>query len=83
VIDRLSARHPAEHLVLSTHGNLMCLILQYFDKRINVDFWKALSISDVYVLSQENKEINIARLWQPKIGEDKKEKYAKSSHHIQ
>jgi len=80
VIHQLSVCHPGDHLVLSTHGNLMGLILQYFDERINVDFWKALSMPDIYSFSPENNEINLVRLWQPLSGKDEKENYAKSSH---
>jgi 2,3-bisphosphoglycerate-dependent phosphoglycerate mutase len=64
VIHRLSACHPNGRLVLSTHGNLMCLILQFFFKHINFEFWKSLSMPDIYTFSQENKENNLTRLWQ-------------------
>jgi 2,3-bisphosphoglycerate-dependent phosphoglycerate mutase len=38
VVERLREQHPAEHLVLATHGNLMALVLQHYDPRIDYDF---------------------------------------------
>jgi 2,3-bisphosphoglycerate-dependent phosphoglycerate mutase len=65
IMRKLSLRHPAEHMVLSTHGNLMCLILQSFDGSINYAFWKALSMPDIYSFGSKKEEISITRLWQP------------------
>jgi len=40
-----------EHIVLSTHGNLMALTLQGFDPSIDFAFWKSLTMPDIYTLS--------------------------------
>jgi 2,3-bisphosphoglycerate-dependent phosphoglycerate mutase len=50
VIRRLRARTIAKPVVLSTHGNLMALILQHFDPLVDYAFWRALTMPDVYVL---------------------------------
>ena len=44
----LLERHPTEHIVLSTHGNLLALILQTFDPSVDFVFWKSLTMPDIY-----------------------------------
>jgi 2,3-bisphosphoglycerate-dependent phosphoglycerate mutase len=55
--------HPADTIVLVTHGNLMALLLKHFDRRIGFAEWQGLSNPDVYrvVLAPERAEI--ARVW--------------------
>jgi broad specificity phosphatase PhoE len=65
VFQQLYKRHAGEHLALSTHGNLLCLIIQSFENRINYDFWKALTMPDIYALSIAEEETTITRIWQP------------------
>jgi 2,3-bisphosphoglycerate-dependent phosphoglycerate mutase len=65
VVQRLLEKHPAQHIVLSTHGNLMALVLQTFDPSVDFMFWKSLTMPDVYKLnfSQSGKGL-MQRLWQ-------------------
>ena len=65
VVKRLQARHPNEAIVLSTHGNLLALILQGFDPSIGFAFWKALTMPDAYVLKIGDGQPNIHRIWRP------------------
>lgn len=48
IVQQLLEEHPSEHVVLSTHGNLMALILQAFVPSVNYMFWKSLSMPDIY-----------------------------------
>lgn len=65
VMQRLLEKHLREDIVLSTHGNLMALILQAFDSSIDFVFWKSLTMPDIYKLniSQSGKGL-VQRLWQ-------------------
>jgi len=65
VVQQLLEKHPAEHVVLSTHGNLKALVLQTFDPSIDFLFWKSLTMPDVYKLNnnQSGKGL-MQRLWQ-------------------
>jgi 2,3-bisphosphoglycerate-dependent phosphoglycerate mutase len=63
VVERLRERCPGEHLILSTHGNLMALVLQHYDPRIDYDFWRTLTMPDVYELCVRRSEASITRLW--------------------
>lgn len=65
VLRRLLARHPTEHLVLATHGNLLALLLQHFDPSVDFVFWKALTKPDIYELNIcAEGRTSIQRLWQ-------------------
>jgi 2,3-bisphosphoglycerate-dependent phosphoglycerate mutase len=65
VVRRLQEQHVAEHIVLSTHGNLMALILQGFDPSVDHAFWKSLTMPDIYTLTLGRAgEAAIDRLWQ-------------------
>jgi 2,3-bisphosphoglycerate-dependent phosphoglycerate mutase len=65
VVQRLLVKHPGQQIVLSTHGNLMALILQSFDPSVDFMFWKSLTMPDIYKLniSQSGKGL-VQRLWQ-------------------
>ena len=64
VIRRLRERHAGEHIVLSTHGNLLALMLQAFDPSIDFAFWKSLTMPDVYQLRFTGTgSVAIRRLW--------------------
>jgi 2,3-bisphosphoglycerate-dependent phosphoglycerate mutase len=68
IVSRLRKRHVAEHVVLSTHGNLMALILQGFDPSIDFAFWKALTMPDIYALNfGQAGKVSMRRLWQENV----------------
>jgi 2,3-bisphosphoglycerate-dependent phosphoglycerate mutase len=65
VVRRLQEKHTGEHIVLSTHGNLMALLLQGFDPSVDFAFWRALTMPDVYTLCfTPAGEAVVNRLWQ-------------------
>jgi 2,3-bisphosphoglycerate-dependent phosphoglycerate mutase len=64
VVRRLQEQHVTAHIVLSTHGTLMALILQGFDPSLDYAFWKSLTMPDIYTLSfSQVGEAAIDRLW--------------------
>ncbi|WP_330949445.1 histidine phosphatase family protein [Virgibacillus sp. MG-45] len=57
-------RHLGKNIVIGTHGNIMVLIMNYFDNQYGFDFWKELEMPDIYKLSfNEKKCIDIQRIW--------------------
>ncbi len=48
VVRLIEERHPTGHVAVATHGNLLALILQHFDPSIGFDFWRSLSMPDIY-----------------------------------
>jgi 2,3-bisphosphoglycerate-dependent phosphoglycerate mutase len=64
VVRKLQARCAGEHIVLSTHGNLLALILHGFDPSIGFGFWRALTMPDIYTLRvTQGEQATIRRLW--------------------
>lgn len=54
-------RYEGKNIAVGTHGNIMVLIMNYFNKQYGFDFWKKLSMPDIYKLtftSNELKEVN-------------------------
>ena len=49
-VEMLAASKPRRPVVLSTHGNLLALLLNAFDARIGYDFWNALRFPDAFIL---------------------------------
>ncbi|MFB6469099.1 histidine phosphatase family protein [Cytobacillus sp. Hz8] len=57
-------RYEGKNIVIGTHGNIMVLIMNYFDKRYGFGFWKELDMPDIYKLTFDGttlKEVN--RFW--------------------
>ncbi|MGY0694224.1 histidine phosphatase family protein [Virgibacillus sp. FSP13] len=53
-----------ENIVIGTHGNLMVLIINYFDNKYGFDFWKGLGMPDIYRLSFDGKRlVGVKRIW--------------------
>ncbi|MBP2622064.1 histidine phosphatase family protein [Streptococcus panodentis] len=53
-LQELEAKHHQEHIVLSSHGNLICILLQYFDPQIDYYFWRRLAMPDVLMVGQKD-----------------------------
>lgn len=52
------------NVVIGTHGNIMVLIMNYFDNQYGFDFWKKLEMPDIYKLSFNGKKmIDVQRIW--------------------
>ncbi|QQZ07656.1 histidine phosphatase family protein [Heyndrickxia vini] len=57
-------KYKGKNIVIGTHGNLMVLILNYFDSSYGFNFWKELSMPDIYRLSFFGKELKgIKQIW--------------------
>ncbi|ADE72648.1 MULTISPECIES: histidine phosphatase family protein [Priestia] len=54
-----------QNTLLVTHGNLMSLILRYFDESFGFNEWANLTNPDVYRIDIEDNQISIKRLWDP------------------
>jgi 2,3-bisphosphoglycerate-dependent phosphoglycerate mutase len=63
LVERLCRRYPDGCVVLSTHGNLLALVLQHYDPAIDFDFWNALTMPDIYCLVIEGSHFEISRVW--------------------
>lgn len=53
-INSILKEHKGENIAIGTHGNIMVLILNYYDKKYAYDFWCNLSMPAIYKLCFEN-----------------------------
>lgn len=57
-------KYKGNNIVVGIHGNIMVLIMNYFDKKYGFNFWKKLNMPDVYKLSFEGTTLKeVKRIW--------------------
>lgn len=67
-VRHILAQHPGEHVVVSTHGTLLALILNGLDEAFDYGFWQRMSFPDIYGVSFERDRLLTAeRMWQPDV----------------
>ena len=49
--------------LIVSHGNIISLLLKYYDKDVDFHCWKNLSNPDVFLLSPKHNEVMIERIW--------------------
>lgn len=65
VVQSVLRAHPAQSIIISTHGSLLALILHGFDASFGYDFWRSLTFPDVYELTfREQTLVSVRRTWQ-------------------
>ena len=61
---RILDRYQDKNIVIGTHGNIMALIMNYFDNKYDFTFWKNLDIPDIYKLTFDGRELkDVKKLW--------------------
>ena len=55
LLHELESKHQDEEIIISSHGNLICILLSAFDSSIDYNFWCGLSMPDVLVLDKYEK----------------------------
>jgi 2,3-bisphosphoglycerate-dependent phosphoglycerate mutase len=57
-------KYSGGNIVIGTHGNIMALIMNFYDKRYNYEFWKSLNMPDIYKLSFYNEKLEeVKQIW--------------------
>lgn len=51
-LHELESKHQNEEIIISSHGNLICILLSAFDLSIDYNFWRSLGMPDVLVLDK-------------------------------
>lgn len=60
----LLEKNAGNNIAIGTHGNIMVLIMNYFDTGYDFQFWKQLDMPDIYKLTFRFKKlINVKRIW--------------------
>lgn len=47
-------KYKGKNIVIGTHGNIMVLLMNYFDSKYDFQFWKTLHMPDMYKLTFDN-----------------------------
>jgi 2,3-bisphosphoglycerate-dependent phosphoglycerate mutase len=65
IVKRLLKEYEGESIVLGTHGNIMTIIMNYFDGKYGYDFWASTSKPDIYKLIFIDGELtDVKRTWE-------------------
>jgi 2,3-bisphosphoglycerate-dependent phosphoglycerate mutase len=57
-------KYSGGNIVVGTHGNIMVLIMNYYDKKYGYYFWNSLSMPDIYKLSfEDGRLLEVKRIW--------------------
>ncbi|WP_246231534.1 histidine phosphatase family protein [Sporosarcina jiandibaonis] len=65
IIKQLLKEYEGKSIVLGTHGNIMTIIMNYFDGKYGYDFWASTSKPDIYKLVfSDGKLIEVKRIWE-------------------
>lgn len=68
IIEKLLDEYKGKSIVVGTHGNIMTIIMNYYNKEYGFNFWNSTSTPDIYKLNfVSNRLRNIERLWDPKL----------------
>ncbi|ADC51290.1 Phosphoglycerate mutase [Alkalihalophilus pseudofirmus OF4] len=64
--------YEGKHIVIGTHGNIMVLMMNYFDTSYDFSFWKTLDMPDIFKLTFCKKELKtVDRIWEPAIKKER------------
>lgn len=50
--------NKGKNVAIGTHGNIMVLIMNFFDSKFGFEFWNQLEMPDIYKLSFERQELH-------------------------
>lgn len=62
-LEEVIKQYAGENMIIGTHGTWLAMILNYFDERYNLEFWKTIKLPDAFLLKFVDGELkNIERL---------------------
>ncbi|HDR7776951.1 TPA: histidine phosphatase family protein [Bacillus tropicus] len=53
-LQNILKKYEDKNIVIGTHGNIMVLLMNYFDSKYDFQFWKTLHMPDLYKLTFDN-----------------------------
>lgn len=65
VIKQILNEYGGKSIVIGTHGNIMTIIMNYFDENYGYDFWASTSKPDIYkLIFSDEKLFKVKRTWE-------------------
>jgi len=63
-LEKILKMYSGKKVAIGTHGNIMALIMKHYDLKYDYEFWKKLSMPDIYCLVFEDKKfLSAERVW--------------------
>ena len=50
-------KYKGKNIVIGTHGNIMVLLMNYFDSKYDFQFWKTIRMPDIFKLNFHNEDL--------------------------
>lgn len=64
IIEKFLCEYKGKDIVIGTHGNIMTIIMNYYNKEYGFDFRNSTSMPDIYKMTFELNELkSVERLW--------------------
>jgi len=64
VFENILKQHQGENIVIGTHGNIMTIIMNYYDPSYGFEFWESTSKPDIYKMTFNRNQLDgIERIW--------------------
>lgn len=64
VLQQILSDNSGKRIVIGTHGDIMTLMLNYFDHKYDIDFWESTTMPDIYKLEIEENQLKlVTRIW--------------------
>lgn len=64
VIEQILEQYKGKNVAMGTHGNIMTIIMNYYDQQYDYDFWMSTSKPDIYRLAFEQGKLHhVERIW--------------------
>lgn len=61
-------KYKGKNIVVGTHGNIMVLIMNYFNSKYDFTFWKSLQMPDIYKLDFTDSILtSVSRIWKESL----------------
>ncbi|BCG57748.1 histidine phosphatase family protein [Paenibacillus sp. URB8-2] len=69
IMERLLREYVVSNIAIGTHGNIMAIIMHYYDKAYGFDFLLSTTKPDIYKLKFDGTRlVNVERLWESQPG---------------
>ncbi|MFD1775850.1 histidine phosphatase family protein [Paenibacillus rhizophilus] len=69
IMERLLREYAESNIAIGTHGNIMAIIMHYYDKAYGFDFLLSTTKPDIYKLEFDGTRlVKVERLWEPQPG---------------
>lgn len=68
VLKLLLEQYEGKHVVMGTHGNIMTIMMNYYDSDYGFHFWKQTTMPDIYhLIFHDMKLTKVERMWNTSV----------------